>query len=54
MNMRKTLLAASLMAAIVPGISYAAPESGEREFTLAGTGVSDKDFDISSFGISGD
>lgn len=54
MNMRKTLLAASLMAAIVPGISYAGPEAGEREFTLSGTGVSDKDFDNSSFGISGD
>ena len=54
MNLRKTLLAASLMAAIVPGLSYAGPESGENEFTLSGTGVSDKDFDNSSFGLSGD
>lgn len=30
------------------------PESGEREFTVSGTGTSDRDFDSSSFGISAD
>lgn len=30
------------------------PVTGEREFTLSGTGSSDKDFDNSSIGISGD
>jgi hypothetical protein len=54
MNIKRTLLAASLLAAAVPGITLAGPESGEREFTLSGTGTSDKDFDNSSFGFSGD
>ena len=30
------------------------PKKGDQEFSLAGTGASDKDFDNSSFGISAD
>lgn len=30
------------------------PVTGEREFTLSGTGSSDRDFDNSSFGVSAD
>jgi hypothetical protein len=42
------LLASSAMA---QGIG---PSTGDREFSLSGTGSSDKDFDSSSFGISAD
>jgi hypothetical protein len=53
--MKKHILATALIAVSLSGVALAqGPVSGEREFTLAGTGTSDKDFDNSSFGISGD
>ncbi len=55
LNIKKSIIAAAVMAATMSGVVLAqGPVSGEREFTLAGTGTSDKDFDNSSFGISGD
>ena len=54
--MKKYLIIAAMLA-ILPGLSFAqtvGPEAGDREFTLSGTGSSDKDFDNSSFGISAD
>ncbi|GAB3282887.1 OmpA family protein [Parahaliea aestuarii] len=40
--------------ALLPVALAAAPQEGDREFSLSGTGTSDKDFDNSNFGISGD
>jgi len=57
--MRKYLVICALVAA-VPGFASAqgttsvGPDTGDREFTLSGTGTSDKDFDNSSFGVSAD
>ena len=53
--MYKTLTAAAL-AALVSLPAFAAdvgPEAGSREFTLAGTGASDNEFDNSTLGLSG-
>lgn len=36
------------------GNAWAAPDSGDRSFTLSGTGSSDNDFDSNNFGISGE
>jgi len=46
------ITASALMSASL--IAHAAPESGDRSFTLSGTGSSDKDFDGNSFGVSGE
>lgn len=49
------LIAATL--ATMPAMAFAqtvGPEAGDREFTLSGTGSSDKDFNNSSFGLSAD
>jgi hypothetical protein len=57
--MKKYLAIGALVVAI-PGLASAqgttevGPKVGDREFTLSGTGSSDKDFDNSSFGISAD
>jgi len=40
--------------AVVHAASGYGPEAGDREFTLSGTGASDKDFDNSSVGVSAD
>lgn len=53
----KKLIAFAAALALLPGLVFAqsmGPEAGDREFTLAGTGSSDKDFDNSNFGISAD
>jgi len=56
----KRVLATTLLAVALPGAALAAasgtygPQAGEREFTLSGTGTSDKDFDNSSIGVSGE
>lgn len=60
MNKRTTLLCVTL--GLFPAAAFAqsgstsnlGPAQGEREFTLSGTGSSDKDFDSSSFGMSAD
>ena len=54
--MKKYLLIAATLA-ILPTLVFAqgaGPQAGDREFTLSGTGSSDKDFDNSNFGISAD
>ena len=68
--MNKTLIAAAVLTASMSGMVAAqedmttdmtateaparGPADGDREFSLSGTGSSDKNFDNSSFGISGD
>ncbi|MFO8141296.1 MAG: hypothetical protein R6T87_05280 [Marinobacter sp.] len=47
------LLGALPMAASAQS-SNIGPSEGEREFSLSGTGSSDRDFNSSSFGVSGD
>ena len=54
--MKKYLLVAATLA-ILPTLLFAqgaGPQAGDREFTLSGTGSSDKDFDSSNFRISAD
>ena len=55
---KKLIVAAIVAAGISPALfvqaSERGPLSGEREFSLAGTGAGDKDFDNSSIGVSGD
>lgn len=57
--MKQNLLFAAVLA-VASGVAVPAqaadrgPEMGDREFSLAGTGAGDKDFDNSSVGISGD
>jgi len=53
-KIKKNALAICLCTAMVPAAALAAPSDGDREFSLSGTGTSDKDFDNSSFGVSGD
>lgn len=53
-KLKQGTIALGLSAALLAPVSFAQPDSGDREFSLAGTGTSDKDFDNSSFGISGD
>lgn len=54
----KNLLAIGVLAAALPAVAMAqgnvGPKQGDREFSLSGTGTSDKDFDNSSVGISAD
>ncbi|WP_439133102.1 hypothetical protein [Pseudomaricurvus sp.] len=54
----KNLLAIGVLASALPAVAFAqesvGPSSGDREFTLSGTGTSDKDFDNSSMGASAD
>jgi len=45
-----TLVAAAALAA--PLAAMAAPEAGEKSFTVSGTGASDNDFDGNAFGVS--
>lgn len=54
MSKVKQTIALGLSTALLPLALSAAPAEGDREFSLSGTGSSDKDFDNSSFGISGD
>lgn len=60
MNKRTTLLCVTLglfpVATLAQSGSTSSlgPVQGEREFTLSGTGSSDKDFDSSSIGVSAD
>lgn len=58
-NFTQKILTLSLLATVVPGMALAAestygPVSGDREFSLSGTGTSAKDGDNSNFGVSGD
>jgi len=58
--MNKKIIAIAVLTACMGsiGAAQAAPTwggtEGEREFSLSGTGSSDKDFDNSSFGVSAD
>ena len=64
--MNKKLIATAVLTASLSGMAAAqddmgtgiapayGPVDGNREFSLSGTGSSDKSFDNSSFGISGD
>jgi hypothetical protein len=53
--MKKQMAVVLVSAVMGTGVmAQGGPVDGEREFSLAGTGTSDKDFDNSSFGISGD
>jgi hypothetical protein len=57
--MNKKIIAIAVLTASLGGITAAqaatwGPAGGEREFSLSGTGSSDKDFNNSSFGISAD
>lgn len=54
MSTLKQTIALGFCTALLPMALSAAPAEGDREFSLSGTGSSDKDFDNSSFGISGD
>ncbi len=57
-QLTKQILTTSLLCIAIPGVAVAqsnyGPSTGEREFSLSGTGSSDKDGDHSSFGVSGD
>ena len=48
------LVGASLLFASSAMAQEIGPQTGDREFSLSGTGSSSKDFDNGSFGISGD
>ncbi|GAB3112219.1 hypothetical protein G8770_19640 [Aestuariicella hydrocarbonica] len=54
----RNLLTIGVLAATLPAVALAqdmiGPKDGSREFTLSGTGTSDKDFDNSSMGVSVD
>lgn len=53
---RKALVLIATMSALPVGAVMAeqiGPRAGDNEFTLAGTGSNDKDFDNGSFGLSG-
>jgi hypothetical protein len=54
----KNLLAIGVLAATLPALAIAqgnvGPSQGDREFSLSGTGSSDKDFDNGSIGLSAD
>lgn len=54
----KNLLAIGVLAAALPAVTMAqgnvGPSQGDREFSLSGTGSSDKDFDNGSIGVSAD
>jgi hypothetical protein len=53
--MNKKIIAVAVLTAGMSGFAFAqGPVTGEREFTLSGTGSSDKDLDNSSLGISAD
>ncbi len=57
--MKKAYLAVAVLTAGLSGVAFGqqeniGPQDGSREFSLAGSGTSDKDFDNSSFGVSGD
>ncbi|RLQ20239.1 hypothetical protein DWB85_18625 [Seongchinamella sediminis] len=58
--MNNNLIAIAVITASMSGIAAAeepgtvGPQNGDREFSLSGTGTSDKDFDNSSVGISAD
>ena len=46
------ILASTLLSAALS--AQAAPEAGEKSFSLSGTGSSDDSFDSNSFGVSGE
>ena len=54
--MKKLIRATALgaCAAFVPMALHAGPVAGDREFSLSGTGTSDKKFDNNPIGVSGD
>jgi len=54
--MKKLIRATALgvCAAFVPMALHAGPVAGDREFSISGTGTSDKKFDNNSAGVSGD
>lgn len=56
--LKQNLFIIGILAASLPAVTCAqsnlGPSTGEREFSLSGTGTSDKDLDNSSFGLSGD
>jgi hypothetical protein len=45
---------AALAAALPAGQAFAAQEAGDKSFSISGTGASDKNFDTSSFGTTGE
>ena len=58
--MNKKIIATAILAASLSGMAAAqesnivGPQEGDREFSLSGTGNSDKNFDNSNFGLSAD
>lgn len=53
-NLKQQSLVLGLSAALLSPAGFAQPSDGDKEFSLSGTGSSDKDFDNSSIGVSGD
>lgn len=51
--MNKQLLFAVSLVLATPLAAMAAPEVGDKSFTISGTGASDKHFDGNSFGVTG-
>lgn len=58
MNRWKAVTALVAAIGVVPGVALAqgsfGPEAGDREFSVAGTGSSDRKFDTTVFGFTGD
>lgn len=52
MTTRKITTALAGLALTAGATTWAAPESGDRTFTLSGTGTSDNDFDSNTFGVT--
>ena len=52
MNKQKLAAALALSVACASPLAMAAPENGDREFTLSGTGTSDNGFDNTTFALS--
>ena len=54
MNKRHWIAIAALAAAVPATNAFAAPAAGDRSFTISGTGASDKNFDSTTFGTTGE
>jgi hypothetical protein len=52
MRTKRIAIAFSIAAALPAGQALAAQNAGDRSFTIAGTGASDKDFDTNTFGTT--
>lgn len=52
MNRKEIITALALSLACASPLVMAQPEAGDREFTLSGSGTSDKGFDNNSFGFT--